>query len=294
MEKHEIECYQKAGRIAKEVKEYALSLVKPEMKLLDIAEKIEGKIAEFGGDLAFPLNLSLNEIAAHYTPCFDDETIAEGLLKIDLGVAIDGYIADCAFSVDLTDGEFKEMIELNKKALDNALAVLKPGMEIREIGNSIQDVVEGSEFSVIKNLSGHSLGKNRIHAGLTLSNYRNDNKNKIKDIAIAIEPFLTKGEGKVYEGKESEIFMLEADRNVRDSDARNILKFIKEKYSTRPFCKRWLVKEGFKRIDFSLKILTQQGILHNFPVLIEKSKRPVSQEEESILVLDDRVEIITR
>jgi len=116
MEINEVESYVKAGEIAKEVKEFAKELVKPGTKLIDIAEAIDAKIAELGGEPAFPVNLSLNEIAAHFTPAKGDEIVAEGILKVDLGVAVNGYIADTAFSVDLTkDGKFEEMMKLNEK-----------------------------------------------------------------------------------------------------------------------------------------------------------------------------------
>ncbi len=286
MENKEIENYKKAGKIAAETVAFARGFVKKNMLLIEIAEKIEGKISELGGECAFPVNLSLNEIAAHYTPGLNDKTIAQGILKIDLGVVIAGFIADTAFSLDLTDNEeFKEIIELNEKALDKALSVIKPGIKVNEIGKQIFSLVKGSKYSVIRNLSGHSLGEDEIHAGLTISNYENSNENKLNNIAIAIEPFLTTGNGEVYESSLSEIFMLQKPGSVRDREARKIIEFISENYKTRPFCKRWLERK-FTKVGFILSQLTKQGILHNFPVLIEKSKKPVSQAEHTVIIHD--------
>jgi len=291
----EIEDYEKAGRIASEVKQFALSFIKPEMPLLEIAEKIEGRILELKGKPAFPVNLSINEIAAHYTPSANDETKAEGLLKVDLGVSVNGYIADLAFSIDLTpDNEHKKMIELNNKALENVLKSLKPGMKVNEIAEYIQKTIANTEYSVIVNLSGHSLDKETIHAGLTISNYLNNNTEELKEIAVAIEPFLTKGSGFVYEGKPSEIYKLENPGNVRDNDARKLLLFIIDKYKTMPFCKRWLEKEKFQKLNFSLSCLVKAGILHNYPVLVERDKKPVSQSEATALILEDKVIITTK
>src|SRR3989338_11154809 len=95
----------KAGTVVSKVREYARTIVKPGMPLIEIAEKIEEKIAELGGKPAFPTNLSINEIAAHCTPTHNDQTKAEGLLKVDIGVQIDGYIADTAFSIDLENSD---------------------------------------------------------------------------------------------------------------------------------------------------------------------------------------------
>ena len=294
MDIEEIESYRKAGKIAKQVCDFARSFVKQGMPLIEIADNIDEKIKELGAEPAFPVNLSLNEVAAHYTPSTDDKTIAEGLLKIDLGVCVNGYIADTAFSLDLTEEKkFEEMIKLNEEALNNAISKLNVNSKIKDVGKAIQEVVKNSHFSVIKNLSGHSLGKNKIHAGLIIPNYENENNTELKNMAFAIEPFLTAGSGEVYEGKESEIFILKKDRPVRDPQERELLKFIKENYSTRPFCKRWLEKKNLKNLGFHLKNLTKQGILYNFPVLIEKSKSPVSQAEHTILIAD-KVEVVTK
>ena len=291
MEINEVESYVKAGEIAKEVKSFAKEMIEPGTKLIDIAEAIDRKIEELGGEPAFPVNLSLNEIAAHYTPAKGDETVAEGILKVDVGVAIDGFIADTAFSIDLTSGgKFKDMLELNKKILEEVTKVVKPGVEVCDIGNKAQDVLEewneknGSQFAIIKSLSGHALDQNRIHAGLTISNYRNENHAELDDMAFAIEPFVTTGVGDIYEGNPGGIYVLQSDEPVRDRDAREVLKFIKENYKTRPFCMRLLEKQGFNKLRFVMSILVKQGVLHEYPLLIEKSKAPVSQEENTFVV----------
>jgi len=312
MEKNEIESYVRAGEIAKEIKEFARRMIKPNVKLIDIAEAVDAKIKKLGGEFAFPVNLSLNEIAAHYTPAVGDETVAEGILKFDVGVAVDGYIADTAFSIDLTeDGKFKEMIELNEKILENVTEIIKPGAEVQAVGDVTQDTLEkwnkekGSRFVIIKSLSGHSLGKDKIHAGLTISNYRNDNHTELEG-AFAIEPFVTTGIGDIYEGRPGGIYVLQSDKPVRDRDAREVLKFIKEEYKTRPFCLRWLVSafadEEFgsrdsvvgrpmtaNKLKFVISILVKQGVLHEYPLLIEKSKAPVSQFENTFVISKDIV-----
>ncbi len=303
MQKQEIESYTKAGEIAREIKAFARDIIKPGVKLIDVAEAIDNKIFELGGEPAFPVNLSLNEIAAHYTPAPGDETTAEGILKIDVGVAIGGYIADTAFSLDLTeDKKHKEMIELNEKILDNVTKKIHIGMEIYEIGETCQKTLKewndknDNSFSIIRNLSGHSLGQNQIHAGLTISNYKNENKN-ILDGAFAIEPFVTMGVGEIYEGQPGGIYVLQSDAPVRDRDAREVLKFIKESFITRPFCLRFLVKEFENlspvKLKFILSMLVRQGILHEYPMLIEKSKSPVSQFENTFVIADGEVSCTT-
>ena len=313
MDKAEFDSYVKAGEIAKEVKKFARGLIKPGVKLIDVAEAVDTKIFELGGEPAFPVNLSLNEVAAHFTPAPGDDKVAEGILKVDLGVAVDGFIADTAFSVDLTeDGKFKEMIELNEKILADVTARISSagdggwnaslvgggkGMKVHEVGDRVQDTLEAwnsekdSSFAVIKSLSGHALGKDSIHAGLTISNYRNENGSEL-DGAFAIEPFVTTGVGDIYEGPTGGIYVLQSDENVRDRDAREVLKFIKETFVTRPFCLRFLVEEfdmSLNKLKLILRGMVKRGILHEYPMLIEKSKGPVSQAENTFVIRDDSV-----
>lgn len=291
MEKEEFDSYVKAGEISREIKKFIRDLIKPGMKLIEIAEAIDSKIFELGGEPAFPVNLSIDEIAAHFTPEKNCEKIAKGLLKVDFGVAINGFIADTAISFDLTeDKRYGKMLELNKSILNNINEIVREGLIISDVGNSAQDTLEkynevnNTNFSIIKSLCGHSLGENNIHAGLTISNYRNDNSTNLDDMAFAIEPFVTTGDGDIYEGQPGGIYALQSDGNVRDRDAREILNFIKETFRTRPFCSRWLEDEGFKKIKFSLSTLVKQGILYHYSMLIEKSKAPVSQFENTFVI----------
>jgi len=283
----------KAGEIAKQVREFAKSIVKPNMPLLEIAEKIESKIIELGGKPAFPVNLSINEIAAHYTPSYNDETKAHGLLKTDFGVSVDGFVADTAFSLDLENSkENQKMIDASEKALKNAIEKTKNGVSLWEIGKTIQQTIESYDFSPIINLSGHEMKEYDLHAGLTIPNIDNKSSEKITKGLYAIEPFATNGNGKVTEGRLSGIYLLINDKNVRNAEARKILNFITEEYKTLPFCSRWIVKEfGIKSL-FALRQLEDNGNLHQYPQLVEVSKAKVSQAENTILI-DDKVIVTT-
>ncbi len=295
MKKADIDNYKKAGEISIETKKYARQLIKPGMALLDIADKIEGKIKELGGELAFPVNLGINEIAAHYTPYSDDETEAQGLLKVDIGVHVEGAIADTAFSLDLSkDGEYKKLIEASEKAVEDAIKTIKKDTTLSEIGLTIQQTIAANGFSPIRNLSGHKLDLYTIHAGLTIPNYENNNQTKIEDGAYAIEPFSTTGQGIVYDGGKSGIYRLEKEGSVRDPSARKMLDYIKENYKTLPFCERWLAKEFGSRTRLSLLFLEKVGIIEQYAQLIEKSHAPVAQSEHTIIIEKGKVEVTTK
>ncbi|MFA5020074.1 MAG: type II methionyl aminopeptidase [Candidatus Pacearchaeota archaeon] len=294
MKKQDLESLRKAGKILAETRKYSKTFIKKDIKLLDIAEKIEKKIEELGGKPAFPTNLCINEIAAHYTPSYNDETKAEGLLKVDIGVHIDGFTADSAFSLDLENNpENKDLIKTAENCLNSAIDSVKAGKTLREIGKSIQGQAEKAGFSPIKNLSGHEISQYDLHSGVTIPNYDNGNPKILEDGSYAIEPFVTAGMGEVYEGRPSGIYKLTNIKNVRDAKTREILAFIIKEYKTLPFCSRWLVKKFGVRTLIELSILEKEGVIYNFPQLIEKSKMPVAQAEHTLIVSKGKVEVTT-
>ena len=291
----------KVGKIASEVKEYAKKIIKKDMLLLEIAEKIENKIIELGGKPAFPVNLSINEIAAHYTPSYDDKSTAEGLLKVDLGVHIDGWIADTAMSIDLENSENnKKLIQTSKDALEIAIELVsqkiskKEILTTGEIGEKIQETIESKELSPIINLSGHQIEQYNLHAGLTIPNIGNKSTERISPGFYAIEPFVTNGNGKIRDGKPSGIYILTNPKTPRTLIAREVLNYISEEYQTLPFCPRWLVKKFGAKTLFALKQLEENENLHQFPQLVESSNSKVAQTEHTILIDEGKVIVTTK
>jgi len=286
-----------AGKIASEVTAYAKSFIKSNMPLLEIAEKIEEKIIELKGKPAFPVSLAIDEVAAHYTPSYNDETLATGLLKIDLGVHVDGWTSDTAFSLDLENSEEnKKLIQASETALKKALEISKKDTNINEIGKTISDTITSKGFSPIINLSGHSMEKYELHSGVTIPNFDDNREGKLTQGLYAIEPFATlpTASGKVRDGKPSEIYMLTNTKNIRSPLAREILDYLFEEYQTLPFCSRWVVKKFGTKALFALKQLEENGNLHHFAQLIESSGAKVSQAEHTILIEKDKVIVTTQ
>jgi len=295
METKEYQDYIKTGKIASEVVAYAKELIKPDMLLLEIAQKIHKKIQELGATPGFPVNLSINEIAAHYHPTLEDKTKAQGLLKVDIGVHINGFIADTAFSMDLTPKKkFKELIQASEQALENALKLLNKNPTLNNIGKEIQETIESKGFSPIVNLSGHSLDKYKIHAGITIPNYANTNPKKLEPGAYAIEPFATTGQGNVYEGAPSNIYSIINLKNTRSTLARKILNYISKKYKTLPFSLREIQEEFGVMTRIAIRQLEQENIIQSYPQLIEKSHKPVSQAEHTFIKKDKSIIITTK
>jgi methionyl aminopeptidase len=292
--KEDYDNYLKAGKIASEVVAYARTITKKDVPLLEIAEKIEDKIIELKGKPAFPVNLSINEIAAHDTPAFNDERKAHGLLKVDIGVHVEGCIADIAFSLDLDDNEEnKKLIIASEKALQKALETIKEGAAIREIGREIEKAIKAEGFMPIINLSGHSIEPYQLHSGITIPNHDNSKEITTEEGVYAIEPFATTGLGSIRDGKLSGIYKIEREGNVRDSTAREVLAFIYEEYQTLPFCSRWIHKKFGTRGLLALKRIEDAGLLHHYPQLMEISGKKVSQSEHTIILEKDQKTITT-
>jgi len=280
----------KAGKIASEVKAWIKPKIKRGMPLLEIAELIENKIHSLKGSPAFPVNLSIDEYAAHYTPTYDDETEAKGLLKVDFGVEIDGWIADNSFSIDLEDSNLnKNLIKATEEALNEAEENLSSEATFSKIGSVIEEKIKSYGFNPVVNLSGHSIDQYDIHAGLTVPNVDNNSNNIFDEGLYAIEPFATNGKGFVRDGKKGNIFILEKSRNTRDSLGREILEFVKDNYGSLPFASRWIVKAFGNRALFSLQQLENEGILHHYNILTEEKGKVVSQAENTFLIEKDKV-----
>ena len=294
MKEEEIEKTIKAGKIAQEVVTYAKTITKPGMKLLEIACKIDDKIEELGAKPAFPLNLSVNEQAAHCTPGPGDEDVARGLLKIDIGLQIDGYVADTAFSLDLEDNEeSKKIIEAAEAGLKAALDSVKIGITLSELGKSIHSAISEKGFLPIKNLTGHQIKQYDLHAGLNIPNYDSGQQHELVPGVFAIEPFATNGLGRVRDGKPSSIYKYMGRGNVRDPFSRQVLLYIKEEFSTLPFCTRWIVKKFGSRGLLALRHIEQAGILHHYAQLIEEGKGKVAQAEHTVILKPDGEKIVT-
>ena len=239
----------------------------------------------------FPVTSPGTRVAAHYTPGPKDEsTFGESMTKLDIGVHVDGYIADAAITVDL--GGHPELVEASQAALDAAIELVTPGANTADIGAAIERAITGYGFKPVANLTGHGLERWVGHAGPIIPNKVLDRGTTLKEgDVIAIEPFATNGSGRISEAPQTEIFGFSGHRPVRSSQARELSKGIQEKYKTLAFARRWLVGE---RIDYALSQLLRAGIIHSYPVLWEVEGALVSQAEHTVIVLENGCEVTTR
>jgi len=293
-----MEKYQRAGKIAAEVRELMKRTVSEGMPIIDVCEKTEALIRQKGGKPAFPCNVSINEVAAHYTsPPNDKRTVPPGsLVKIDIGVHIEGYIADTAVTVCL-EPEYENLVAAAEDALNTGVRTIRAGMFTSQFGGTIQRTIESCGLKPVANLTGHQIGRYMIHAGRSLPNVSHiSTKRIVANEVYAIEPFVTlkNAAGRVGSGKEMHIFRYVKQKTLRNEHAKKLCHFIVENFHTLPFAVRWLrnvVPPDKHKTAFSE--LLSSKTLTAYPIFVEVSGKPVAQAEHTVLVTKDGCEVLT-
>jgi methionyl aminopeptidase len=283
----EIAKYREAGAISANLRREMLKSIRVGDRLLDIADRIEDAVFKAGAKPAFPVNISVNESAAHYTPQIaDTRTIGAGdLVKIDIGAHIDGYVSDMAF----TYCSHKDpLIEAAEKALRAGISVIRPGVTISEISSAIYKAIESAGFGPVVNLSGHGIGRYDFHGKVSIPNVPNDSSHSFQagDV-IALEPFVCESAAHVDESEPVEIYQFAQRKPVRSVEARKILDLAEKEYGGFPFARRWLTKHvsPFK-IKMALMELEKVGALQSYPVLKDMEGRRIAQAEDTIIVAE--------
>lgn len=287
----------RAGQIAGRALMYGEGLINHDIDCLSVCRKVEDFIKAEGGRLAFPPQVSFNSTAAHFCPTKIDDPIFKvgDLLKLDVGVEVNGAIGDCALTVDLGNKDSKdektkshpELVQASKEACENALKIAKTGTQLREIGQVIENTIHDFGFEPIRNLSGHGLGLYTIHTDPGVPNYDDDDKTELKfNQTIAIEPFATTGEGFIKEKGNATIFGIMDKPRVRNPNARIIL----NKINSLPFATHWF--SDMSPVAFSLAI--REISPHRYPPLVEIKDGLVSQHEHSVIVKDKKSIVTTK
>ena len=294
----QIEDYLKAGKIAGEVRENVRKKNWVGSTLAEICEYVESEIIKRGAKCAFPVNTSLNEVAAHYTAEPNDpKTVSDAdLVKIDLGAQVNGYIADTAVTVNY-DPQYDSLVQAAENALQAAMSMIKVGVKSKDVGRKIQNTIMDMGFKPIANLSGHSLDQYTIHAGKTVPNmWTIGSFSFSENEAFACEPFVTTKNalGFVRNGKIKNIFALASRKMTKDDEADKLLEYIWNNFNMLPFALRWIVKEweekeARKMLDFLIK----KKVVKAYAILVEANGKTVAQAEHTFIPTQTGVTITT-
>lgn len=281
--------FMKAGKIAGKVLSFIEGEVKPGVKVLKICRLAEEKIMEFGASgIAFPCNVSINEEAAHYTSPHSDTKVFPntGLVKIDIGAHVNGYISDTAITVDL-DESYEKYIVAAKNALEVAIETVRPSVRLGEVGRVIESTIKKHGLKPIHQLSGHQLKQWTLHAGKNVPNVGMKVSSAMNlGETYAIEPFATNGNGTIKSGPYSYIFSNNMKNKKKlDRNTLRVRNAARQMFKTLPWAGRWLHgKITGVDVDVAIKALQRAGAIRGYPVLYEGKDGMVSQFEHSIFV----------
>ncbi len=287
-----------SGKILRETREEMRGLVNENMPIVEVCEKAEGLIRQKGGKPAFPCNVSINEVTAHYTSPPGDKSMIppNSVVKVDIGVHVDGYVTDTAFTACFNP-EYESMTETAKLALQAAVETVEDGVSPSKIGGVIETTIRNRGYRPIENLCGHSVGRYLIHAGTSIPNVHQITLGKLHTGELyAIEPFVTVQEagGAVEDAPQKTIFRLVKSKSAKSPEAKMLLKYIEENFRTLPFAERWIVGVlSPKQHSLAFKELLASRAIMAYPVFVEVKGKTVAQAEHTVLVKEEGCEILT-
>lgn len=293
-----ISSFKKSGEIVARLRKEAPTMVKPGRPVIAICEELEDKIRRLGGKPAFPVNIGIGEVTAHYTsPPGDVSQIPTGsLVKVDFGVHVNGFLTDTSITV-AQEPRFEPLVRAAEEGLQNAIHAFRPGVKLAEIGRIVESTISRFGLRPISNLTGHKIDRYTIHAGKSVPSVPQLNGGKISEGEVfAIEPFVTTADarGMVRNGSASYIYRYFKNKGDIQSDSRKVLDYIYQNFSTLPFAERWLTTVfGQAKSRQALMDLQKSHCVTSYPVLVEESSRPVAQAEHTVLVNRNDCTVLT-
>ena len=308
-----IYCLRRAAEVHREVRKYAQTFFRPGVKLVDAVKRLESTLSyltEKDGIIrgqAFPTGCSLNNVAAHYTPNYGDNTVLtkNDVLKLDFGVHFNGYLIDSAFTIAF-DHQYDNLLSAVKEATNTGIRMAGIDVRLCDIGEGIQEVMESHEVEIkgktfpiysVRNLCGHTIEKYRVHAGKSVPIVKGGPETKMEEGEIyAIETFGTTGKGIVREDGECSHYMKDYDEKrvaLKHPKAKNLLSFIDKNFGTLAFCRRWLDDGGEEGHIIALKELVDKGVVNTYPPLCDVSGSYVAQYEHTLLLKPSGKEVMS-
>jgi methionyl aminopeptidase len=199
----EIEVMREAGRIVAKVLKTLASEVSPGVKTRDLDSVCARELAKYGAESSFrnyrgyPANIctSINDEVVHGIP--GDRPLREGdIVSIDVGAKFKGFQGDAAITVGVgkISPEAKKLIEVTEGALQAGIAAAKQDAHLGEVSAAVQAYVEAHGFSVVREYTGHGIGRN-MHEDPQIPNFGVQSEGPLlrKGMTLAIEPMVNAG-----------------------------------------------------------------------------------------------------
>lgn len=283
-----------AGRVSREARERAVEMVREGGLLLDVAEEIEGLMARRGLKPAFPTGVSIDGLAAHYTPTHDDESRFRrgNVVKLDLGAHLDGWVADTAITVEVGTRNWTELIRASELALQTAIEAVHAGVSTAAIGAGIQRAIEAHGYKPVRNLTGHTIERYVLHAGKSVPNIPHGHDVLDAGEVVAIEPFASSGAGEVDGRRPGNIYRVLGTKPPKRPDLRSFYDLLSREFKTLPFAERWAYRLE-PRAPALLNALVRTGAVTAYPALLDRGNGIVSQTEHTMIVGPAGAEVTT-
>lgn len=284
----DLDRWRAAARIAAGARELGLRRATPGTPRRVVAEAVEGYIRDHGAEPAFPVNLSRNVEAAHYTPSVDDEEllVAGDLLKVDVGAHLEGAAADTADTVEVGGTHRHDhLIRAVREAVRDGVAAVRPGGPVDDVSQAIASRIRSRGLHPVSDLTGHSIERYVLHGPKAIPNVPGVSSETFEEgEVIAIEPFATNGIGRIENGAFGNIQRFRADPGTEDP----VLARLFGRFRTLPFTARWADAP-----EERAALARARRRLQSYPVFLERAGGVVAQAEHTILVGPERAEILS-
>lgn len=307
--------FRKGAEIHRRVRHKAQSSIRPGMNMIEIADIIENSVRSYANNdhtlkagIGFPTGLSLNHVAAHYTPNAGDKTVLnyEDVMKVDIGVHVNGHIVDSAFTLTFDD-KYDSLLTAVREATNTGVKEAGIDVRLNDIGEAIQEVMESYEMELngktypikcIRNLNGHNIGDYLIHSGKTVPIVPNGDMTKMEEgETFAIETFGSTGNGYVLPQGECSHYAKNPETDnipVPSDKCKSLLNVINENFGTLPWCRRYLDRLGQDKYLLALNQLVRVGIVQDYPPIVDVKGSYTAQFEHTILLHPHKKEVVSR
>jgi methionyl aminopeptidase len=283
-----------AGKVSREARELAVGLVREGALFRDVADEVEGLMARRGLRPAFPTGISIDQVAAHYSPTHDDDLRFRrgNVVKLDLGAQQDGWIADTAVTVEVGTRNWTALVRASELALQTAIEAVHAGVSTRAIGEGIQRAIESQGYRPIRNLTGHTIERYLLHAGKSVPNIPHGHDVLQEGEVVAIEPFASSGAGQVDGRRTGNIYRVLHTKPLKQPELNDYLALLSREFKTLPFAERWAYRVE-PRTPTLLNPLVRTGAVMSYPALLDLGNGIVSQTEHTMIVGSDGAEVTT-
>jgi curved DNA binding protein len=306
--------YQAAGKIVNAVLERVIAKATAGASVAEICEfgdkELDAELAKVYAKkkmekgIAFPTCVSANEIAGHYSPLKSETTtLKDGdLVKIDLGVHIDGFIAVAAHTVvvggQAVDGKKADVVLAAYNALQGALRTMKPGNTNYDVTDVIGQVAESYKCQPLEGVLSHELkkhlldGNNVIINKATFDQKVEEHEFNLNEV-FGLDVFVSTGEGKTKETEyRSTIYKRAIERTytLKLKASRAFYAEAVDKYPTMAFTLRSFADETSAKLGVSEAV--KHDLFHAYPVLTEKAGEFIAHFKYTVAIMKNGISII--